>query len=167
MGMRAGVSAVAFARSAPEPIADSDHAAVLKHRAFAPLDRAQGVTPLQLVDEVKATMSPIGYSVFRSRGRMEEALAKVLAAGEKIGSLVAGDPHHLAACNEARSMVLCAEMFYRSSLERKESRGWFVREDYPERDDRGWLKWIVLKDVHGAMTVSKEPVPIEDYPVRP
>ena len=167
MGMRAGVSAVAFARSAPEPIADSDHAAVLKHRAFAPLDRAQGVTPLHLVDEVKATMSPIGYSVFRSRWRMEEALAKVLAAGEKVGSLVAGDPHHLAACNEARSMVLCAEMFYRSSLERKESRGWFVREDYPERDDRGWLKWIVLKDVHGAMTVSKEPVPIEDYPVRP
>lgn len=167
MGMRAGVSAVAFALSAPEPTADPDHVAMLKRRAFAPLDRVQGVTPLELVDEVKATMSPVGYSVFRSRGRMEEALARVLAAGDKIGSLVAGDPHHLAACNEARSMVLCAEMFYRSSLERKESRGWFVREDYPERDDRGWLKWIVLKDMGGTMVVSTEPVPIERYPVRP
>ena len=52
------------------------------------------------------------------------------------------DPHYLVAAHDARNMALSAELFYRTALTRKESRGWFIREDYPERDDAEWLKWI-------------------------
>ena len=64
-------------------------------------------------------------------------------------------------------MALCAEMFYRASLARQESRGWHLREDFPERDDAGWLKRILLQDAEGAMAVSTEDVPINDYPYQP
>ena len=91
----------------------------------------------------------------------------VLAVKHKLPELKAEDPHELARCNEAESMTLCAEMFYRASLTRKESRGWFVREDYPETDNTNWLKWIILEDQEGDMVISTEDVPIERYPIKP
>ena len=78
-----------------------------------------------------------------------------------------GQPHDLARCNEAESMVLCAEMFYRAAMERKESRGWFVREDYPKTDNDNWLKWIIIENKDGDMQVSTERIPIERYPIKP
>ena len=167
MGMRAGAAAVAHAENAAEPALNAEQCEALKGRAYAPLERAAGVAPLQVVEAVQAAVSPIGYSVYRSKGRMEEALARVLEAADMVDDLVARDYHHLAACNEARSMVLCAGLFYRASLERKESRGWFVREDYPDRDDRNWLKWVVVESKDDEMTVTTEPVPIETYPMKP
>jgi succinate dehydrogenase/fumarate reductase flavoprotein subunit len=58
-------------------------------------------------------------------------------------------------------MLLCAESFFRASLIRKESRGWFLREDYPEESKE--LKWINVQDVDGEMTLTEQPIPIEKY----
>ena len=73
---------------------------------------------------------------------MNEALQMVLAVKQRLPQVTAADPHHLVSCNDARNMALSAELFYRTALTRKESRGWFIREDYPERDDAACLKWI-------------------------
>jgi succinate dehydrogenase/fumarate reductase flavoprotein subunit len=91
----------------------------------------------------------------------------VLALKEQAPALAAADPHYLAACHVAESMVLGAEMFYRASLVREESRGWHLREDFPERNDADFLKWIELKDAGGEMAVSLEDVPVADYPLQP
>jgi succinate dehydrogenase/fumarate reductase flavoprotein subunit len=85
----------------------------------------------------------------------------------QVPALRATDYHHLAACNEVRSMTHDAELFFRASLERKETRGWHIREDYPERNDAEFLKWIILKDHNGEMVLSSEKVPIERYPYKP
>jgi succinate dehydrogenase/fumarate reductase flavoprotein subunit len=79
----------------------------------------------------------------------------------------ARDCHELAKCIDAESMVLCAELFYRASLMRTESRGFHCREDYPEMDNDTWLKWVIVKDVNGDMNVSTEDIPIHRYPYRP
>jgi len=91
----------------------------------------------------------------------------VLRLKEKLPTLVAADAHYLSAANECRSMVLAAEMFYRACLARKESRGWFIREDYPNRDDRNMLKWVVLRKVGDQMSVSYEDVPMARYKYQP
>jgi hypothetical protein len=52
-------------------------------------------------------------------------------------------------------------------LERKESRCGQYREDYPYRDDIDWLKWIVVKREGKGMALNFEPVPLEDYPIKP
>jgi succinate dehydrogenase/fumarate reductase flavoprotein subunit len=72
----------------------------------------------------------------------------------------AKDTHDLAACNEARSMAICAEMFYRASLGRKESRGWFIRANYPEIDKKNWLRWVTAKQEAEKMVLSTEPIHI-------
>ncbi len=149
------------------PVADPLQAAAAKERAFAPASRDRGVTALDVIRRVQEALTPVRYSNWKSEERMREALSLVLEAGEMLPYLAASDPHDLCRCNEAASMVLCAEMFYRASLERKESRGWFVREDYPERDDTGWLKWIVLREKDGEMAISTMDIPVERYPVRP
>ena len=61
-------------------------------------------------------------------------------------------------------MVLNAEMRLRSSIFRTESRGCHYREDYPRRDDPGWLAWVKLRNVDGGMEVLKEPIPEEWWP---
>jgi len=119
------------------------------------------------VRDVQAAIAPVGYSVYKSRERLQEALDLVIRARDRLADVAASDPHHLAAAHEARAMVLCAEMFYRASLAREESRGWHLREDFPERDDAGWLKWILVQDNDGHMSLTTEDVPVRDYPFQP
>ena len=63
-----------------------------------------------------------------------------------VAQLKAEDFHDLLACHEAEAMVLSAEMQFKGASMRKESRGWFLREDYPQMDNENWLKWIVCEN---------------------
>ncbi|MBN2027524.1 MAG: FAD-dependent oxidoreductase [Actinobacteria bacterium] len=165
---RGGLAAAEYAAGlGTVPDADYSHAAELKERIFAPMHRDSGEASGDLVRAVQDALTPVRYSNWKSEERMREALGMVLEVKDRLSGLKAADPHDLARCNEARSMALCAEMFYRAALERRESRGWFVREDYPLRDDANWLKWIVLEDEEGEMAVSSEDIPIARYPIRP
>ncbi|MBC7246293.1 MAG: FAD-binding protein [Actinobacteria bacterium] len=166
---RGALAAVEYAAQAGEaPRIDGAQAAALRKEIFAPARRdGAGVSALDLVREVQGAMTPVRYSNWKSEARMWEALGMVLKVKDRLSGLKAEDPHDLARCNEARSMALCAEMFYRASLERKESRGWFVREDYPDTDNVNWLKWIIIHDREGEMVLSTEDIPIERYPIKP
>jgi succinate dehydrogenase/fumarate reductase flavoprotein subunit len=86
---------------------------------------------------------------------------------EKLPCLMAKDSHELVRCHEAKSMVVHAELLFRSSLMRTETRGSNIREDYPERDDKNWLKWIIIKKEDEIMKLWTEPVPIEKYKYKP
>jgi succinate dehydrogenase/fumarate reductase flavoprotein subunit len=99
--------------------------------------------------------------------RLEKALNKVLDLKAKLPELHARDWHYLSACNEVKSMVTSAEMFYRTAMERKESRGWHMREDYPETDNKKGSKWIIVQDRKGEMVITTEDVPVERYPIKP
>jgi succinate dehydrogenase / fumarate reductase flavoprotein subunit len=73
----------------------------------------------------------------------------------------------LARCVDAESMALEAEMFYRASLARTESRGFHLREDFPDRDDANWLKWLIVRKAGDEMVLRTDDVPLATYPYRP
>jgi succinate dehydrogenase/fumarate reductase flavoprotein subunit len=135
--------------------------------AFAPLTREEGYTAKEIICELQAVIAPVENSIYMSEHRINIALRKVEKIKAKLNQLKAEDFHYLLSCHEAEAMVLSAEMFFRAALLRKESRGWFLREDYPTMDNGNWLKWITIKNVDGEMKFHTEEVPVETYPIKP
>jgi succinate dehydrogenase/fumarate reductase flavoprotein subunit len=98
---------------------------------------------------------------------LEEGLSKIEKVQQRLPELWAKDGHSLGKCHEARNIAVCGEMTLRAALTRTESRGTHIREDYPNRDDKNWLKWTIIREKSGKMVVSTEPVPIEKYKFKP
>ncbi len=82
---------------------------------------------------------------------------------EEMKSIRITDYHELSKFEEIQFILDCAELSVHASLARKESRwGWFhYRTDYPEKDDRNWLKHIVLKKGIKSGEVQTLLVPIK------
>ncbi|WP_316858968.1 FAD-binding protein [uncultured Cohaesibacter sp.] len=167
MGLRAGESAADYAGNTEFGQINEDQAEQLRADTFAPLERVGGLPVESVLNELKDVMSAIEFSGWKHEARMTKALDIVLGLKAKLNDVVAPDPHYLMSANELRSGVICAEMFYRAALERKESRGWMIREDYPERDDVNFRKNVVLQDKDGEMSVTLEDLPIETYKYHP
>lgn len=167
-GIRGGAAVAEFvAGQAGDVKINPEQVNTLRENMFAPMNRTSGIDAPQLVRAIQDVVSPAGNSIYLHKDRLQPALDRVLQIKAKVPRLAAKDWHYLAACNEVRSMVLSAEMFFRACLVREESRGWFIREDFPETDNANWLKWIIVQDNQGEMAISTEDVPIDDYPVKP
>ena len=129
------------------------------------LNKAEGVTAKEVIAVVQQAMAPVELSVWLEQSRMEQALAIVEKAKAMLPDMKADDWHGVNECREAAAMVLSAELHYRTAMLRKESRGWFLREDYPEKDDENWKKYITVQKVNDEMTFGTEPVPVPLVPI--
>lgn len=166
-GVRCGSAAVKYVSAVGSVDVDPVQAEALQKRMFTPLKRTSGVEAPELVRAIQDVMSPVSNSIYMRHDRLEGALGKILELKARASELCAKDWQYLSACNEVTSMLISAEMFFRAAMERKESRGWYIREDYPQMDNKSWLKWTVIQNRKGEMTVSTEDVPIGKYPVKP
>jgi succinate dehydrogenase / fumarate reductase flavoprotein subunit len=162
-----GPPAARYAKKAASAEASSDGVKRLKEEIFAPMKRAKGLLPGDAISAIQDVVSPIKYNLRRSKDRLEEAISRMKEVQERLPELHAKDGHGLGKCHEARAMAICAEITFRSALMRTESRGMHYREDYPERDDKNWLKWVVARQEAGKMVLSTEPIPIDKYKIKP
>ncbi len=64
---------------------------------------------------------------------------------------------------ELGNMLELAEVIAVSALNRKESRGGHSREDYPNRDDKEWLKHTLVSKQASEITIGYKPVSITKY----
>lgn len=136
-------------------------------RNFAPLKKSSGVSAETIIEQVKEAIGPVENSVYMSQHRMDIGLRKILKAKAGLKDLYAKDYHDLSNCHEAEAMVLCAEMQFKAASMRKESRGWFLREDFPKMDNNNWLKYIIVKNCDGEMTLTTEDVSVEKMRIKP
>lgn len=136
-------------------------------RTYAPLCKENGESAHDIIEAVREIVGPVEHSVYMSQHRMDVALRKVEKLKARVSNLAAKDYHDLCNCHEAEAMVLSAEMQFRAASLRKESRGWFLREDYPQMDNKNWLKYITVRNECGKMVFDTEDVPVEAYPVKP
>jgi succinate dehydrogenase / fumarate reductase, flavoprotein subunit len=163
----AGPSAARYAAGAASAEVDYAEVKTLKEKTFAPMESNKGFSPWDAIDVIQEFTAPMKYNLRRSKERLEEGITRLKELGEKLPELQAKDFHYLGKCHEVKSMALCAELTYRAALMRSESRGFHFREDYPERDDQNWLKWIIIRQDGDQMKLSTQPIPIGDYKIRP
>ncbi len=166
-GFWAGSHAGKTALSLPENKLSSSQVESLKKRIYAPLDAKGMYSPYDAIKEIQQVVFKLKNSFLKSRDRLEKALGAIENIKSKFHDLAARDSHELVRCHEARNMATCAEILYRASLARTETRGSNVREDYPERDDRNWLSWVIIKKEGEEAKVRTEPIPIERYRYKP
>lgn len=148
-----------------------EQVAALKEKIYAPLNRPTTHKPKEIFDRIERLIFSVDKVLVKSEQSILEVLADIEDMKKIVPELTADDPHTLAKCLEAADSLLCLEMVYRAALERKESRGKMYphyRSDYPQHDDKNWLKWISLKQgKNGEMELFTEDIPMWRYPIRP
>jgi len=163
----AAPSVARYSRETHPLVPEDGEIAGLKQKIFAPLNRRDGYSASEAIRSIQEVVVPVKYSMRRNRERLEEALSKVTEVREKLSETYAEDPHGLVKCHEASCIALCAEIGFRAALARTESRGWHYREDFPQQDDKNWLKWVIVKKTGEKMGVTTEPIPVEGYKIKP
>jgi succinate dehydrogenase/fumarate reductase flavoprotein subunit len=163
----AGTSTARYAGENAKTEIDIDEIKQLKEDIFAPMQAKKQVAPTEAISTLQDMVAPFRYNLRRSKDRLEEALKKVESVKEKLPELKAKDLHYLSKCHEVKSMTLCAELTFKAALLRTESRGFHYREDYPVRNDKEWLKWIILQQDKDQVKLYTQPIPIGGYKIKP
>ncbi len=84
--------------------------------------------------------------VVRREETLRETLERLLKYREITGSKMSVDEENLVGALELKNMILVALAITKSALTRKETRGSHYRADYPERNDKEWLKIIEVRN---------------------
>jgi len=158
----------ATAKILPEPQINVDQVAKFKEEIFAPLAVERGYEVRDRIHALKEVVAPPRFSVRKHFDRMDEAMDKIHWLQANMGQIALYKDYHLLGLwHDLKNMALCAELYFTASLAREETRGWHVREDFPQTDNKNWLKWIDLKNDGGKIAINFERVPVEKYKFQP
>ena len=164
-GKRSGTFASEYARSANEPVLDDTAVQTSLDRALSLAVEAGGIKPKDTKDHIKATMQQYAWVVkdeaLLNRGLQEIRDTKEIQRITSLNSTFRVEPQsgeRWVTAIEVPNMLQCAELMLVGSLDRKESRGAFFRDDYPETDNDNWLKNIISRTLDGEIVIDHVPV---------
>ncbi len=161
-GKIAGAAAAAYAADASLEDIPEDEIADMVEEIEAPLSVENGYDPNWARDVLTSIMGPFWITIAKDEDSLNAALTEITKFRENIiPKLRATNGHELRLCHEMKHKALVAELKLRASLERKESRGYHFRTDYPYRDDN-YLCFITLqKGDDDSVQIDKVDIPDE------
>ncbi len=159
-GRVAGEVAAQYAGKVRKVSISAKQIAQRKKEMFAEREREKGYSPDWVTHTFRTIVSPYYVTYVKKEDRLKAALTNIeFLRDHFVPNMLATNTHDLRVAQEAKNMILNAEMRMRASLARKESRGTHYREDYPFRDDKNFLCWLTMKNNGGKMEINKRPVP--------
>ena len=161
----AGRSAAEYAKTSKILEVTNAQIASVKKNMFEPRSRAKGYSPAWVTQVLQGLMVPYYVLYVKKEDRLKAALTNIEFLRDHFApGLLAKDTHDLRLAIETRNMIYNAEAKLRAGLLRTESRGNHYREDYPEKDDKNWLAWVIITRDGDKMKLTKRPIPDEWKP---
>ena len=152
-GQRAGRYAAEAAGATGAVSADSTQVQASIAAAADTIDNAATVKPSDIKRKIKAATRRYAWVIKDEEG-LTNGLSRIRQIRAETGKLRARNGYDWARALEVRNLLLSAELLFIGSLERKESRGAFFRDDYPETDNVNWLKNILYRQVDGEVVLD-------------
>ena len=162
-GRKAGFLAAMFAKKcSADRISVSYAVRALEKKAAAGLSGVsrRSISPdiSKLIEDLKALVATHA-GVLRNKSKLDSGLLAVETLRNTSSQLPSPKTEDLWDWFELWHCLTVAEMIFRSSLERKESRGAHYRDDYPYTDNEKWLVNVCTsKSNQGAMKLRRVPV---------
>lgn len=151
-GARAGQFAAEYAKASGELSIPSR---IISDSAMV-LDRFAGSESLDqnAVNEIHTKLEEVLWDkagIVRHKASLETTLDVILGLKNETLKLKAKEIGEQVQILELENHLLVAEMIARGALLREESRGAHYRSDFPQRDDRNWLKSIMTYQQESEM----------------
>jgi succinate dehydrogenase / fumarate reductase flavoprotein subunit len=166
-GKHAGLKAAEYAKTADFEKLPEDAEADSRSQ-FEALRRGSGrENAFDISTEMKKVMfEEVG--IYRSEKGMKIALEKIQEWKERYKHVKVQDTGRIFNTEllnawELGNMLDVAEVVAVSALNRQESRGGHSREDFPNRDDKNWLKHTLAWKQDGRIKIDYKPVVITKY----
>ena len=107
-------------------------------------------------------------SVFRNETDMKKALEELESIKQRYKSVCIDNRSmkyntDLTEAMELECLIGLAETILKSAITRQESRGAHFREDYPDRDDKNWLKHTMIQKLGDTTEIFYKPVNISRF----
>lgn len=155
-GAAAGASAAEYIGSGAPLPTSSELAEAWEPEKQAFLAALTGKTAVS-VSDIRTRLGNLlteNVGIVRTGSGLKNALAEIGKLSEQLVGAGASDLKETAKLMHVKNMLVVAEIQAGASLLRRESRGVFYREDYPEPDDGLWLKNIAVRDNGNAVEYS-------------
>lgn len=168
-GRRGGIEMERFCQTADLPELPDDPTARVEEQFGRIIGNHGGGEPAAKLREEMQDVMQDDVGIYRSHDGMSEALAKVRELKERytrVGVMDTGRAFNtdLLEAWELGNLLDLAEVTALSALNRTESRGAHMREDYEKRDDVSWLKHtLVSRADDGTLSIDYKPVTITKF----
>src|SRR5215208_2579781 len=166
-GKHAGLKAAEYAKQADYQSLSSEAEAGAKAQ-FEMLRNGTGKeNAFTISTEMKKVMFE-DVGIYRTGSIMESALDKILELKDRFKDVRVSDTGkifntELLNAWELGNMLDVSELVTVCAMNRTESRGGHTREDYPDRDDKNWLKHTLACKENGKIKIDYKPVVITKF----
>lgn len=170
-GRRAGQHISKYVKHADMPEPDSETAAEARAWIKRLMDGTSGPHGGHISDEMQTTMME-KVGIYRNEKEMQAAVDEIQALRRRYQSVRVQDSGKqfntdLLEIIELGNLLDLSLITAASALNRQESRGAHSREDYPERDDDGWLKHTLASLDGDTVTIDYKPVDTSIWEPKP